>query len=194
MQTLQGTPHPVTFINTGSALAPEVSLYALSKRHFSQWGPLLAAQSSGNVRFVNVNFQHMYGPADDPTTFTTHVLHACHRNEPVLELTAGEQERDFIYIDDVVSAYSTLLIPCHFRDAIPEIDIGSGMAPTLRYCTETVHRLTTSRTDFQFGALPYRAHEVIHCVANVERMKQLGWHPPFDLEAGLRKTIALEEF
>lgn len=194
MQALQGTPHPVTFINTASALPPDTSLYALSKRNFSQWGRLLSAQSSGNLRFVNVNLQHMYGPGDDPTKFTTHVLHACQRNQPVLELTAGEQARDFIYIDDVVSAYSTLLTPCHSQEEIPDIDIGSGTALTLRHFVETAHRLTASSTELRFGALPYRAHEAMHCVANVARMKQLGWHPAFDLDAGLRQTIALEDF
>jgi len=192
MQALQHSTQSVTFINTGSALAPEVSPYALSKHQFAQWGRMLAGQSGGQFKFVNVLLQHMYGPGDDASKFTTHVLHACQRNESVLKLTAGKQARDFIYIDDVVSAYDTLLTQRHQLDTVQDIDVGSGVAPSIRQFVETAHSLTASRTELLFGALPYRANEAMHCLANVERMTQLGWHPAFDLNAGLKKTIELE--
>lgn len=192
LQALQHAVKPVSFLNTGSALEPEVSPYALSKHQFAQWGRILATQSDGKLRFINVLLHHMYGPGDDASKFTTHVLHACHRNELVLKLTAGEQARDFIYIDDVVSAYDTLLTQCHQLDAVQDIEVGSGVAPTIREFVETAHRLTASNTELLFGALPYRANEAMHCLANIERMTQLGWHPAFDLNAGLKKTIRLE--
>jgi len=192
IQALQESTQSFTFINTGSALAPEVSIYALSKHQFAAWGRMLALQSGGQLRFINVLLQQMYGPGDDVSKFTTHVLHACQRNEPVLKLTAGEQARDLIYIDDVVQAYDTLLNKRDQLEAAQDIDVGSGVAPTIRQFVETAHRLTASRTDLHFGALPYRTNEAMHCQANIGRIRQLGWQPAFDLEAGLQKTIDLE--
>jgi nucleoside-diphosphate-sugar epimerase len=192
LQALKHVERKVSFINTGSALAPDVSPYALSKHQFTQWGRMLANQSGGQLRFVNVLLQHMYGPGDDASKFTSHVLHACLRNDPVLKLTAGEQARDFIYIDDVVSAYDTLVNQCSQLGAVLDIDVGSGVAYTVRSFVETVHRLTASRTVLIFGALPYRPNEAMHCLANVEHMEQLGWHPLYELSAGLEKTIETE--
>lgn len=192
LQALQRTGRTATFINTGTVLGPEVSRYALTKHQFAQWGRFLAAQSAGQLRFINVLLQHMYGPGDDASKFTTHVLHACHRNEPALKLTAGEQTRDFIYIDDVVSAYSTLLDQSTQLEPVLDVEVGSGVAPTIRQFVETVHRLTASRTELLFGALPYRANEAMHCQADISRMNTLGWQPRFDLEAGLKRTIELE--
>ncbi len=192
LQALQHAAQPVCFINTGSALGPEVSPYALSKNQFAQWGRMLATQYGGQIRFINVLLQHMYGPGDDVSKFTTHVLHTCRRNDPVLKLTAGEQTRDFIYIDDVVSAYDTLLTQGHKFDTEQDIEVGSGVAPSIRHFVETAHRLTASRTELRFGELPYRTNEAMHCMANVARMTQLGWAPAFDLNAGLKKTIQLE--
>lgn len=192
LQALHQAAQPVSFINTGSALVPEVSPYALSKNQFAQWGRMLATQSGSQCKFVNVLLQHMYGPSDDASKFTTHVLHACQRNDPVLKLTAGEQARDFIYIDDVVSAYDTLLTQRLQLDAVLDIEVGSGVAPTIRQFVETAHRLTASRTELLFGALPYRTNEAMHCLANVARMKQLGWKPAYNLNAGLKKTIEQE--
>ena len=44
LQALHQAAQPVSFINTGSALVPEVSPYALSKNQFAQWGRMLATQ------------------------------------------------------------------------------------------------------------------------------------------------------
>ena len=188
---LAGDRH-VTFINTGSVLDPDVSLYALSKRQFSDWGAQLAPREPSLLRFVDLRLQHMYGAGDDPSKFTTHVLQACLRNDPELMLTAGEQLRDFIHVDDVVSAYDVVLAQSDSLPAQEPIEVGSGNAPSIREFVETVHRLTGSTTQLSFGAIPYRANEAMLCRANTARLQSLGWRPTFDLASGLQETIRKE--
>lgn len=192
LQSVLNLKKPVTFINTGTVLEANVSPYALTKHQFAQWGRFLASQSAHQLRFVNVLLQHMYGPGDDPSKFTTHVLGTCCRNEPTLKLTAGEQMRDFIYIDDVVSAYSTLLERRNDLINTVDIDVGSGEAPSIREFVQTVHKLTASKTELQFGALPYRLNEPMRLQADISQMNALGWQPKFNLEHGLRITLELE--
>lgn len=192
LQALEKRAQPSLFLNTGTVLAPDVSPYALTKNQFSDWGRFQARRSGGKLQFINVLLQHMYGPNDDATKFTTHVLRACRRGEAALQLTAGEQQRDFIYIDDVTSAYATLLARAAALDPVLDVEVGSGSAPRVREFVETVHRLTASTTALQFGAVPYRANEAMHCQADIGVMRSLGWTPAFDLEAGLKKTIELE--
>lgn len=185
---------PVTFINTGTVLMPNISLYALSKHQFSEWGRSLAQQSAGKLRFINIQLQHMYGPGDDANKFTTHVLRTCQRNDPELDLTAGKQRRDFIYIDDTVSAFRVLAEQCNKLQAVCDIEVGSGVAHPVREFVEIAHMLTNSRTRLNFGRLPYRPNEAMHCQADISQMKALGWQPLFDLHAGLKKTIELEMY
>lgn len=192
LQSLIQIGKPLTFINTGTVLAPEVNLYALTKHQFVQWGRFLTSQSDSQIRFVNVLLQHMYGSGDDTHKFTANVLHSCHRNDPELKFTAGEQRRDFIYIGDVVTAYSILAERRDKLDSILDIEVGSGIAPTVREFVEIAHRLTDSSTQLRFGALPYRANEAMHCQADLTRMTQLGWKPMYNLETGLKKTIEME--
>jgi CDP-paratose synthetase len=183
---------PITFINTGTVLEENVSSYALTNHQFAQWGRFLGTQPTTQLRFVNVLLQHMYGPSDDPSKFTTHVLNTCHRNEPTLKLTPGEQKRDFIYIDDVVSAYSTLIEQRTKLSNVVDIEVGSGIAPTIREFVLSIHKLTASKTELQFGALPYRPNEPMYLKADISQMKSLGWQPKFNLELGLRRTLELE--
>jgi CDP-paratose synthetase len=192
LQAVLRSKKPVVFINTGTVLEEDFSCYALTKHQFSKWGKFLASQPNNQLRFVNVLLQHMYGPSDDPSKFTAHVLNTCHRNEPTLKLTPGEQKRDFIYIDDVVSAYSTLIEQSMKLSDIVDIEVGSGYAPTIREFVLAVHKLTASKTELQFGALPYRPHEPMCLQADISQMKSLGWQPKFNLELGLRRTLELE--
>jgi CDP-paratose synthetase len=146
------------------------------------------------VAFINTGtvLQHMYGPGDDPSKFTSHVLHACQRHQPQLALTAGEQRRDFIYIDDVVNAYDAVVRKLNELTVSDQLDVGSGNAPPLRSFVEQVHSLTGSRTELQFGAIPYRANEVMLCQADTRRLKDLGWQAAYSLAQGIQKTIELE--
>lgn len=189
---LSGDGARMGFINTGTVLEPSVSHYALSKQQFVQWGDTLVQQNPTRLQFVNIRLQHMFGPGDDPSKFTTHVLHACQQHQPQLALTAGEQRRDFIYIDDVVSAYDVLAKQMNQLADSDQVDVGSGDSPPVRSFVEQVHALTGSRTELQFGAIPYRANEAMLCQADTRRLKDLGWQPAYSLAQGIRKTIDLE--
>jgi len=192
IESLRALSKNTYFINTGSALESHVSLYALSKNQFSEWGRALAREPDRKIKFINVLLQHMYGPNDDESKFTTFVIRECQRNKPELKLTAGEQLRDFIYIEDVVKAYDILLAHESDFDSYEDIEIGSGVPLSIRNFVETVHKITKSSTQLLFGAIPYRNHEAMNSVANIKKMKNLGWTPKFDLKLGLLETIAME--
>jgi nucleoside-diphosphate-sugar epimerase len=180
------------FINTGTVLEPSTNLYALSKWQMTDWGESVVKVFPNQIQFINVLLQHMYGPHDAATKFTTHVLRSCRSNMSRLDLTAGEQLRDFIYIDDVVDAYDILVNSFEKLAPFEHIEVGSGVAPSIRTFVETAHRVTGSTTELVFGAIPYRANEAMSCCADTTRMREFGWAPAFDIEAGLRKTLNLE--
>lgn len=183
---------PVTFINAGSVLAPEVSLYALSKHQFSMWGGALAKQEPNRLRFIDVKLQQMYGSGDDRSKFIMNVIEACRNNEQHLALTKGEQLRDFIHIDDVVSAFDFLLERRQFFATSEQIEVGSGDAVTMRYFVELVKALANASTSLDFGAVPYRANEAMFSVADTTRLRELGWQPKVMLEHGLRRLLSAQ--
>lgn len=181
---------PVSVLNTGTVLAADVSLYALSKTQFSAWGAALATASPKQLRFIDIHLQQMYGPGDDRSKFTTHVIEACRSNEPQLALTAGEQRRDFIHIDDVVHAYDRILEQRDRFAASDVIEVGSGEAVTMREFVELAKRVTGASTVLDFGAVPYRANEAMLCVADTTRLRELGWQAQVTLADGLSRMGA----
>ncbi|NDC22415.1 NAD(P)-dependent oxidoreductase, partial [bacterium] len=192
LNAIKGLEKRVSFINTGTVLSKDVSLYALTKIQFEELGSHIANGSNQNIQFINIKLQHMYGPGDDTSKFTSYVINACKNNVPALPLTLGEQKRDFIYIDDVVDAYVKILENLAKLDGIHQFELGSGTAPRLRDFVEAAHKLTDSKTELLFGQIPYREHDSMCIIANVEALKRLGWIPKFDIKAGIEKIIEMD--
>jgi nucleoside-diphosphate-sugar epimerase len=177
-----------TFLNTDTVLDKNINAYSLSKNQFAEWGKYLTR--GGKMRFVNIRLEHFYGPCDDDSKFTTHVIKSCLANVPELRLTLGEQKRDFIYIDDVVSAYQALLEKRYqFPELFTQIDVGSGNAFPIRQFVEMVHRITASKTRLAFGALPYREGEAMFSQAYIEPLRLLGWDCKHTLEQGVKAIV-----
>lgn len=193
LEEATGDTGPVTFLNTGTVLAPNVSLYALSKTQFSAWGAALVALSPQRLRFIDIRLQQMYGPGDDRSKFTTHVIEACRSGEPRLALTPGEQRRDFIHIWDVVRAYDCILEQRGSFSASDTIDVGSGEAVTMRDFVELAKQTTGASTMLDFGAVPYRPNEAMLCVADTTRLRNLGWRPEVSLADGLARMAHLPD-
>lgn len=181
------------FVNAGTALPPEISPYALSKHQFSQWLRWLANRSE--TCFVDVALETMYGEDDNPAQFIPYVILGCLRNVERLPLTAGDQARDFIYIQDAVAALTRLVTLYSSQQAqtcprYVTYAVGSGVAVPIRQVAHLIHALTGSCTLLDFGTVPYRPHEVMHAQADITAMCSLGWSPQYDLQAGLSRTIA----
>jgi len=179
------------FLNTDTILDKYLNLYAFSKNQLLEWGKFFSLQ--GKISFWNLRLEHFYGAGDDPTKFTAHVINSCLANTPALKLTLGEQRRDFIHIDDVVSAYMTLLD--HIDSAnktLMQFDVGSGRSVSIRDFVESVKRITGSTTRLDFGALPYREGEVMHSVADISGLSAMGWTCRDDIESGISNVVKIE--
>lgn len=179
------------FINSGTVLDAHSSSYALSKSQFVEWGRMLAYLEK--IRFVNLRLEHIYGAGDDKLKFTTRIIRSCMVNVSEVDITLGEQRRDFIYIDDVVSAYMMVLHASDFlQTGFNEYDLGSGNSISIRDFVETVKLITNSTTRFNYGAVPYRTNEMMESRANVSELEALGWKCQISLMEGIRKVVFLE--
>lgn len=173
------------FLNTDTSGDRFLNEYSLSKQQFSEWGRLYANQ--GKIAFYDIKLEHMYGPSDDPSKFVDYVIKQCSNNVKELNLTAGDQKRDFIYISDVVSAYQ-LLVQAHAY-GYKNVGLGSGINVSIKSLVETIHRLAKSKTKLNFGVIPYRQNETIESHADLSFLKQLGWNNQIQLEEGLRRIL-----
>lgn len=176
------------FINTGTTLDPRVNPYALSKFQFTEWARSLV--DAKRIRFLDVQLDHIIARDDDQTKFTTWVVSSCLRNVDRIPLTKGEQQRDFVAVEDVVSAYVLLLKKADLiSGGFNRIPIGSGRCVSIRHFVEKVHQLTNSTSRLDFGAVPYRDHELMVPNLDLSILRGLGWQPAFPLETSIQSLI-----
>jgi CDP-paratose synthetase len=180
-----------SFSTKGSELPEGLEYYTLSKRHFAEYGNCFA--KTNPVQFTDIQIEHMYGPDDDRTKFIPTAIRSLNTHKATFELTPGEQRRDFVYVDDVVAAFLTLI---DHRSTLgrpsARVEVGSGTGESIKGAVQLLHQLCESKTQLQFGALPYRKGELMASEANVRMLRDLGWFPRVPLREGLQRTIAAE--
>ena len=172
------------FINCDSSLPSNVNVYAKTKSSFVEFVDLLTT----TVKFVNVRLEHFYGPQDDNSKFVSYVIDKCKKGED-LDLTDGVQERDFIYIDDVLSAFECIIRNMGSIAYKESISLGSGEAPTVRHIVELIRSLANSNSRLNFGAVQRRSNELMYSCADVTRLNDLGWNKKYSLKKGILASL-----
>lgn len=178
-----------TFFNADTLLYKYLNYYSLSKKQFVEWLHLF----SEKIQVINLKLEHMYGVGDDKTKFVSWLIESLLKNQDSINLTKGEQKRDFIYIDDIVNAYIIMLQNFSNFEAFTEFDVGTGEQISVRNFVEIIYgKILTKKsikTALNFGALPYREGEFMDIIEDVKPLYDLGWKPQVSIEEGISKIL-----
>lgn len=182
------------FVNTDTYFSkpifdyPHMRPYIQSKLDLLNWLQLYTNSKFG-IKVINARLEHVYGPGDGGHKFVPFVLSKLLVHEPI-DLTPGEQMRDFIYIQDVVSGYLTLINSAScLPTGVTEIQVGTGTAISVKTFVETAKELSGSRSELKFGALSYRDREIMNSFADTRVLNAIGWLPRFTLLEGIKLTL-----
>lgn len=174
------------FVNTDTVLDRFVSTYALTKKHFQEWLYL----RKNEIKVINMQLEHFYGPGASSANFITNMINKLKNNEPQIDLTLGEQQRDFVYIDDVVNAYQTVLAKQNLiTDSYTSYQVCTNQLISIKDMMLMLKDLTQSTSNLNFGAVPYRENELMHCETDNSALTKLGLQTMFTIKEGLQKTI-----
>lgn len=180
-------------INTDTLLDRNINPYSLSKAQFVDWMQFL---SNKQTRMINIKIEHMYGPKDDENKFIYWLIKQLKQNVEKIDLTSGIQKRDFIYIDDIVNAYKTIIHKIDALSNFEQFELGRGKSIEVKFFVEQiVEALKTDHninTKLNFGAIDYRDNENMNMQANIQKLRNLGWEPKVSIKNGI-KSIVKEE-
>lgn len=178
-----------SFFNDSNSLYSYLPYYTLSKKHSLEWIKLYSKDSFSKV--VNMKIFHMYGENDAPEKFVPSITKKILNNVESIDFTNGTQTRDFIYIDDVVSAYEYVLKSFSFLENFQQYDIATGKSISIKEFVTLVKNISNSNTKLNFGKFPYRDGEIMESEAKDFSLNKLGWSPKYITEIGIKKYIKL---
>jgi dTDP-L-rhamnose 4-epimerase len=174
-------------IPTPETLPPEpASVYASTK--LMQEFLLSQCAAEGDFEVAVLRFQNVYGPGQSLRNPYTGVLSIfCSQIMDGKRLNIfedGQIVRDFIYVDDVVSAL--VAASRVSRPPAAPVNIGSGYAASILECAQTLLELLGSSRDNYTITGAFRPGDVRHAVADISKAKAaLGWTPQVGLREGL---------
>ena len=180
-----------SFYNKAGNLNEELFNYSQSKKALIPW----LKQYSNQIKVSNLILEHMYGPGDAEDKFIPTLIKSSLREfSDGLKLSRGQQVRDFIFVDDVVSAIQAVveevINTCKLdKIGYQDIGVGHGKGTTLIQLAAIINQLTGATSPSPFSNAPYKEHEIMSSIADNSKLVRLGWTPKTDLIQGLAKTI-----
>ena len=129
-----------------------------------------------------------YGPWELPTRLIPQTILSAFAGRGV-PMTQGRQQRDLIYVEDVVEALARAATTPLPPGSV--FNIGSGVGRPVREIVELILELMGHPVSAVIGAVPMRSDEMMECSADITAAAtQLNWQPCTSLRDGLRRTIA----
>jgi UDP-glucose 4-epimerase len=166
-------------------MLPEpMSPYAVSKlaaEHYARVFLELYGLKTVSLRYFNV-----FGPKQDPSSEYSGVISrfisAILNDEQPVIYGDGEQTRDFVYVNDVVSA--NILAS---RAAPGVYNIACAKSISLNTLVAVIGKILEKPVVPRYE--PARAGDIKHSLADINRAKGMGYIPKYDLNEALFETI-----
>jgi dTDP-glucose 4,6-dehydratase len=176
-------PQPESYWGNVNPIGPR-GVYDEAKRYAEAL--TMAYHSQQGVDTAIVRIFNTYGPrmrSHDGRAIPTFVRQAL-ENEPLTVFGEGSQTRSFCYVDDLVRGLHLLV---ESEEHLP-VNLGNPSEFTILELAQTVIRVTSSKSDIVYEALPIDDPQVRQ--PDITRARQLlGWEPEIELEEGLRRML-----
>jgi dTDP-glucose 4,6-dehydratase len=176
-------PQPETYWGHVNPIGPR-GVYDEAKRYAEAMTMAYHRQQGVDTSIARIF--NTYGPRmrpHDGRAIPTFVRQAL-ENKPLTVYGDGSQTRSFCYVDDLVRG---LFLLAQSGEHLP-VNLGNPDEYTILELAETVLRLTESKSEIVFEALPIDDPQIRQ--PDITRARQvLGWEPEVDLEAGLRRLF-----
>jgi dTDP-glucose 4,6-dehydratase len=177
-------PQPETYWGHVNPIGPR-GVYDEAKRYAEAL--VMAYHRQQGVDTCIARIFNTYGPRmrpHDGRAIPTFVRQAL-ENKPLTVFGDGSQTRSFCYVDDEIRG---LYLLATSGEHLP-VNIGNPHEMTLLELAEAVVRVTGSKSEIVFEALPVDDPQVRQ--PDITRARQvLGWEPEVELDEGLRRLLA----
>ncbi len=138
---------------------------------------------------VSLRYFNVYGPKQNPdgdyaAVIPKFIISLLNNQTPIV-YGDGEQSRDFVYIEDAVTA--NILAATNKEMAGTEFNVGSGNRFTLNQLLEELCKITG--VDINANYAPARSGDIRHSYADISKLKTSGFTPDMEFKQGLERTV-----
>ena len=158
--------------------------YGISKLHATEYARAIGSERG--IRTTILRSPATYGPYEGFATFIPQCILACLERR-TFEMS-GEQEMDFLFINDLVTA----LLSAGMRDTgntVEVVNISNGIPTQLASVATTIATTLNAQEFLKIGAISLRPFERRVRFLSIEKAKRLlGWEPKTSLVESIIET------
>ena len=172
-------------VGTSYEYCDPATAYIASK--FAAWAFVRGYARDERLPVVCLRLFNAYGPAQPAKALVAAAILAALKDQD-LEMTPGEQQRDFIHTKDLADG----IVRAAVQPGIDgmTLDLGTGCGVEVAHLVRLAYTMVGGKGSPQVGALPYRNWEVMRLVADADRTERLmDWRYRVGLDEGLAETI-----
>lgn len=147
-----------------------------------------SAAKVSDVQAIELRFFTPFGIFESPLRLIPAVIIAALTQRPLNLSGGGRQQRDYVYIDDVVEA----LVMAMDKNVEPGtiLNISSGQGRSIRSVAEAIQDFMGVEIPLRWGEIPTRPDEIWNLSGPFDKASSvLGWTPSTPFHDGLRTTI-----
>ena len=147
---------------------------------------LLKLNKKHNFPCTILRLYLVYGPYQDKNRLIPHTLNEC-LNDNLFDCSAGKQYRDFLFVDDLMTA----IFKCFYnKQSIGEImNIGTGKPQNIKKVILFI-RNNIKLGNPVFGKIPLRKDEILRLYPDISKVKKiLNWDPRTSFQKGIKTLI-----
>ena len=134
-----------------------------------------------------LRFYLVYGPYQDQNRLIPIVINNCLKNKS-FNCSSGEQKRDFLFVDDAISAIISALKSKKSSGNIFNIGLGSGGIKVKTVINYINNKIGKGKP--KFGKIKFRKDEIKNLYPNISKAKKiLKWKPKINFREGIIRTI-----
>lgn len=187
------------FLNTGTfwqnynnqEYSP-INLYASTKEAFINIAQYYTETS--DICFLTIKLNDTYGKNDTRAKLISTWVKISETGEK-MDMSAGEQLIDIVYIKDIISAYNNLIEllknNTNYKELKNQIFSVSSLKPIkLREMAEIFEKVSNKKLNINWGARDYREREIMLPWNKFKLVPN--WKPKFDLYSGIKDLLDIQ--
>ena len=175
----------LVFASTKEIYTPENDSYSASKleaeKHIKKYAEKIGFRS-GIFRLASI-----YAPATNGSTFVNYFMNSVRTGKELSLLMKGMQKRDFLYVDDLSSAFEKFIYS-DIDNAVYDVGGGIKNSTTIGGLVELMGKTLEKKPIVIFSNGKVVGSP--HYITDITKIKnELKWEPKVSLEKGLMKIL-----
>ncbi len=134
----------------------------------------------------------VFGYRDNPNKLLPYVIRLAIKGDVDIDLTAGDQELDYVYVKDVANAFilaSQRLWEGKLR-GFNAFNVGRGETIRLKDMMSILQNILGTTLNIAWGKRKYADDEIMYLRADISAsINYLHWKPSYTIEGGLREMV-----